>query len=203
MAIKLDVLVGAGTTLLAVPLTWWLSTATTARANAAAERAQVRDQADALLVAVAEVKAVAITNHQTTESRRQRIATHGLAQMAFWGGVARTQGSGWRRVGGGGGELARWLAQERHEERRNLTGLPPVMTRIYATAAPLLRHPDPQVIATTSTLLDAVSELSDEARLEAALHAFGQVVQAAAATPPTPSLVRLTQRFRRPPAIGD
>ncbi|MEW1926385.1 hypothetical protein [Streptomyces sp. NPDC088360] len=201
MAINLDVLIGAGTTLLAVPLTWWLSTTTTARANADAERAQVHEQADALLTAIAAVKAMAITNHETTESPRQRLATHLLAQMTFWGGAARAHGSGWRRIGAGGGELARLLAQERHEERRNLSGLPSVMTRVTATAAPLLRHPDPQVIATTSALLDAVNDLTDQARLEAALHAFGQAARAAA-TPPPSTLARLTGRFRRAPATS-
>ncbi|MFI1679101.1 hypothetical protein [Streptomyces sp. NPDC020607] len=69
------------------------------------------------------------------------------------------------------------------------------MTRAIVTAAPLLRHSDPQVIAATQVLLDAVGDLSDEARLEAALHAFGQAVRAAA-TPPPSALVRLTRRFR-------
>ncbi|MCF3172858.1 hypothetical protein IPZ61_05930 [Streptomyces sioyaensis] len=197
MAINLDALIGGGTTLLAVPLTWWLSTVTTARANARAERDQTRSQADALLTVIADLKAVTAANHVTTESLRQRLATHCLAQMAFWGGFARTGGPMWRRVGTGGGELARWLGQERHEERRNLTGLPPLLTRVFATAAPLLRHPDPQVTAATEELIATVNgDLSDQARLDAAMRTFGQAVQHAV-TPRPSWWAQLPRRVRR------
>ncbi|MGW0844214.1 hypothetical protein ACWD26_29565 [Streptomyces sp. NPDC002787] len=62
--------------------------------------------------------------------------------------------------------------------------------------APLTRHADERVATTAEELLAATFRVLDDARIEAALAAFGEAVRAAALPPPT-RRARLRVRFRR------
>ncbi len=53
------------------------------------------------------------------------------------------------------------------------------LTRAATAAAPLMRCSDPAVVSATEQLLNAVADVENTARLEAALEAFGQAVNAA------------------------
>lgn len=73
---------GAGTTILSAILTWSVTTATRKRADAKADRATVRAQADALIVAVSEVRAMASTNKLLWGSWKETGRSFLLALLA-------------------------------------------------------------------------------------------------------------------------
>jgi hypothetical protein len=178
-----NTLIGGATTLVAVPLTWWLARLTAARANADADRATLQNQAGALMVAVADIRGAATTNHLLRESWRQQLGTIGMVALAFVGGAARAIGSEHQRALAGAGDAARLLAQERHHANLAADRLPPLISRVAATAYPLLSHPDAAVAAATNELFEAAYDVNNTARIDEALVAFGAAVRAAAAPP--------------------
>ncbi|MFE2090678.1 hypothetical protein [Streptomyces sp. NPDC059460] len=176
---------GGAATLAAVPFTWWITERTKRRATEDADRAALRDQADRLIVAVSDLRGAAITNQLLWESPRERFSTFVLALAAFAGGAARTNGPDLRRALAGAGDFARLLVIERSESKAAAARLSPLLTQVAACAAPLVRHPDPDVTATAEELLAAVQHVDDEARLDAALAAFGRAAREATTPPPT------------------
>ncbi|MFF7845275.1 hypothetical protein ACFZC6_42030 [Streptomyces ossamyceticus] len=56
-----------------------------------------------------------------------------------------------------------------------------MLARAATAAAPLMRCSDPAVVTATEQLLNAMSDVENTARLEAALEAFGRAVNAATA----------------------
>ncbi|CAM5263531.1 hypothetical protein ADL28_15515 [Streptomyces violaceusniger] len=57
------------------------------------------------------------------------------------------------------------------------------LTRAATAAAPLVRCSDPAVVTATEQLLNALSDVEDTVRMEAALATFGRAVNAATAPP--------------------
>ncbi|WP_445527474.1 hypothetical protein [Streptomyces cyslabdanicus] len=81
---------GAGTALFSAVLTWCLTTATKRRTDTKADRAMVRAQADPLIVAVSEVRAMAGANKLLWGRWKETGRSLLLALVAGAGGAART-----------------------------------------------------------------------------------------------------------------
>ena len=184
-AMDLETYVGGITTLAAVPITWLLTNLTTARANTNADRVQLQNAADALLVAVVDIRGAVTTNHMLRESRLQRCVTVGMAGVAFASGIARATGSDRRRALVGSGDVIRLLARERHSANLSLERLSPMMSRVAAAAAPLLHHQNSAVSTTAMELMDSAFDVDNPDRLDAAVDAFGQAIRVATAPPRT------------------
>lgn len=93
-----------GTTILGSLLTWFVATLTIKRTEAKADRATVRAQADALIVAVSEIRAVAGTNKALRgswqEISRSLLMTFLAGASGFFARTAAIisrddHGSGW------------------------------------------------------------------------------------------------------------
>ncbi|MFF3911548.1 hypothetical protein ACFYZJ_37730 [Streptomyces sp. NPDC001848] len=182
----------AGPTILGSFLTWSVTTATKKRADAKADRATVRVQADALIVAVFEIRAMARTTKVLWGGWKENGLSLLLAFAAGWGGFARTaavtsQDDRGRQLAGaaGLGAAADMVSRDRRETKRLNGALMPAMTRVMTAAAPLLRHPDPQVAAATEKLLAAVTEIEATEALDAALSEFGRAVVPVTTAPPS------------------
>ncbi|MEU1078181.1 hypothetical protein ABZ404_36950 [Streptomyces sp. NPDC005878] len=201
MSLDLNALLANATALIGILLGWWLNRASTARANADNDRTQLHVQADALVTAVASLKAAVAAHQHVRESWRQQLSLHTLAQLVTWGGAARVEGPRWRRLAAGGSALAEWASQQRAEDQRALLALPALMGPVGAAAAPLMQHADERVAAAAEAVLEAVNHLDDDARMTSALRSFGQAVRDAAQAPPS-RWARLTGRLRRRPQVS-
>ncbi|MER7182921.1 hypothetical protein ABT404_26205 [Streptomyces hyaluromycini] len=180
-----------GTTILGSLLTWFVATVTRKRAEAKAERATVRAQADALIVAVSEIRARAQTNKALWGSWQEISRSLLLTFLAGAGGFARTAAMASRddrgqrlAIAAGLGAAADMAGRDRRETKRLASALAPAMTRVITAAAPLLRHPDPRVAAATEKLFAAVSEIEATEALDAALSEFGRAVVPVTTAPP-------------------
>ncbi|MFE9601994.1 MULTISPECIES: hypothetical protein [Streptomyces] len=180
-----------GTTILGSLLTWFVATVTRKRAEAKAERATVRAQADALIVAVSEIRAMAHTSKALWGSWQEIGRTFLLTFVAGAGGLARTAAvTSWDDRGkrlafyAGLGAAADMIGLDRRETKRLDGALAPAMTRVIAAAAPLLRHPDSRVAEATEKLFAAVTEIEATEALDTALSEFGRAVVPATTAPP-------------------
>ncbi|MER5534524.1 hypothetical protein [Streptomyces mirabilis] len=72
------------------------------------------------------------------------------------------------------------------------SALMPAMAHVMAAAAPLLRHPDPQVAAGTERLFAAVVDIEATEAFDAVLREFGRAVVPVTTAPPS-----RWQRLRR------
>ncbi|MFE2970771.1 hypothetical protein ACFXKC_45640 [Streptomyces sp. NPDC059340] len=190
---------GAGTTILSAVLTWCVATATRKRADAKADRATVRAQADALILAVSEVRAIASTNKVLWGSWKESARSAFLAALAFVGGAARTAAVAtrddrgeWLAIAAGLGAAVDTIGRDRREAKRMDGVLMPAMAQVMAAAAPLLRHPDPGVAAATERLFAAISDIEATEALDTALRGFGRAVVPVTTAPPS-----RWQRLRR------
>lgn len=68
------------------------------------------------------------------------------------------------------------IGRDSRQMKRLDGALAPAMTRIFAAAVPLLRHPDPLVAAATGKLFAAVTDIKATEALDAALSEFGRAV---------------------------
>ncbi|MGW2599509.1 hypothetical protein [Streptomyces klenkii] len=186
----IDTLVNVFSALLTTAFGWWLNARSHDRGDAQAQRAALQVQADALVLAVAELQAAAEANRILWDGRAERWRTGLLVSLASLGGYARV-----RLCAGGShgfplqalaglGDAARMLSRERLGPKQAAAALTAYMGRIAAAAAPLLRHPAPDVAAATERLMDAVHDVGNPERLRAALEAFGRAVRASLAAPP-------------------
>ncbi|MGW4517949.1 hypothetical protein ACWEO4_39750 [Streptomyces sp. NPDC004393] len=203
----IQILSVAGPTILSAVLTWSVTTATKRRADAKADRATVRAQADALIVAVSEIRAMAATNKVLWGGWKENGRSLLLAFAAGGGGLARTaavasQDDRGRQlaIAAGLGAAADMISRDRREVKRLDGALMPAMTRVMAAAAPLLRHPDARVAAAAQQLLAAVTEIEATEALDAALSEFGRAVVPVTTAPP--SRWRRLRPGRRQQAIG-
>lgn len=192
MDIDPEVMISSGAALLAVPLTWWLSTATAGRVNTEADRIRHRTEADTFRSAVTEYRAMTSKARVLTMSRNYRISTLLLLVMTFAGGIARME-SYTRGIGAAAGETAALLARERHEQNRNMDAFPALTARLWMAAAPVLRHPDPQVVALAELAMNEID--SNDMQMMHVLDAFDAAMRAAEA--PAPSLLRRAVRRLR------
>ena len=178
-----EILIGAGTTAFGALLSWWLTNLASRRSEAEADRAATRMQADALIVAVYELRGLASANKVLWEGRAARTRTFLQAVVAAGGGTAQAllvaaerDREGWLPLVAGFGAMADVVGGARLASSQAAAAMAPVTTRIITAAAPLLRHSDPQVVAATETLTAAVGDQVSAVALDAALRNFGRVV---------------------------
>jgi hypothetical protein len=178
---------------------WYLTNWSRDRADHQAELATFRERADALIVAVVDVRASAAMNSRLWEHPWEVLRLMFLAACAGSGEAARVRALGGTNrdmVAAGLGEVARMSLRETHASKTALAALREPMIRVHETAAPFLRHADERVVEATNELLEAVGDVKNSARLDAALAAFGRVVVAVAE--PRPSRwARLRNRMSR------
>ncbi|PNG22329.1 hypothetical protein [Streptomyces cahuitamycinicus] len=178
---------------------WRLTNRSRDRADQQTELATFRERADALIVAVVDVRAAADLNHRLWERPWEQARFLAVAAFAAVGEGARVRalgGSDRHMFAAAGGAAAQLGLREIHANKTSLAALREPLVRVHEAAAPFLRHADQRVVTATNELLAAVGDIKDRTRLEAALAAFGQAVVAVA--DPRPSLwARLRSRRSR------
>ncbi|MDT0485276.1 hypothetical protein [Streptomyces doebereineriae] len=203
LAGQMDTIVNGVIALASGLVIWYLTNWSRDRADHQAELAAFRERADALIVAVTHVKASAAMSRRLWEHPIEVLRLVFMVACAGGGEAARV-----RALGGtnrdmfavGMGEAARLSLRESYASKTAVAALREPMARVYEVAAPFLRHADGRVVEATNDLLEAVGDVKDSAKLDAALSAFGRVV--VAVTEPRPSRwARLRNRMSRR-AIG-
>ncbi|MEW1551859.1 hypothetical protein [Streptomyces tsukubensis] len=162
----------------------WLTSRSRNRQEQQAEIGALRVQADAMTVAVVELQGAAAANRLLWEGPAERGRTFLLAVLAFAGGAARARIAGGTDTQSGlvgFGRAAELLSRERVASKQTVAAVREPLTRAATAAAPLMRSFDPAVVTATEQLLNALSDVENTARLEAALEAFGRAVNAATA----------------------
>jgi hypothetical protein len=162
----------------------WLTNRSRNRQEQQTEIGALRVQADAMTVAVMELQGAAAANRLLWEGPAERARTFLLTVLAFTGGAARSRIAGGTDVQSGlvgFGRAAELLSRERVASKQIVAAVREPLTRAATAAAPLMRCSDPAVVTATEQLLNALSDMEDTARLEAALEAFGRAVNAATA----------------------
>ncbi|MFJ4519227.1 hypothetical protein [Streptomyces sp. NPDC088816] len=162
----------------------WLTSRARTRQEQQAEIGALRVQADAMTVAVTELQGAAAANRLLWKGPAERGRTFLLTVLAFAGGAARARIAGGTDVQSGllgFGRAAELLSQERVASKQTAAAVREPLTRAATAAAPLMRCSDPAVVTATEQLLNALPDVEDTARLEAALAAFGRAINAATA----------------------
>ncbi|MDX3170285.1 hypothetical protein PV736_35785 [Streptomyces scabiei] len=162
----------------------WLTNRTRNRQEQQAEVGALRVQADAMTVAVMELQGAAAANRLLWEGPAERGRTFLLTVLAFAGGAARARIAGGTDAQSGlvgFGRAAELLSRERVASKQTVAAVREPLTRAATAAAPLMRSSDPAVVTATEQLLNALGDVEDSVRLEAALGAFGRAVNAATA----------------------
>ncbi|MCX4587715.1 hypothetical protein OOK40_32750 [Streptomyces sp. NBC_01481] len=185
----IEALVATATAMPVAVLSWWLTNKSRDQADAKAERATLEAQADALILAVADLKATATTNHILWEGPVEQWRSFLLACLAAAGGYSRARltGRGSDRLWGAAGLAAagRSLSQDRRDAKLATAGVTASAHRLAAAAVPLLRHPDRDLATATRRLVEAAHDVRNPAQVDAAGEAFGQAVSAALSPPPS------------------
>ncbi|TQJ37845.1 hypothetical protein [Streptomyces sp. SLBN-115] len=180
---------------------WYLTNWSRDRADHQAELTAFRARADALIVAAADLRVTVKLSRRLWEHPGERARTLYLVLCAAIGAgsLVRALGGTNRQVFAvANGEAARVGLREVHANKAVAAALREPMLRFHEAAAPLLRHPDERVVEATNELLAAARDIENNAKLEAALSAFGRVV--VAVTEPRPSRwARLRNRMSRRP----
>ncbi|MEU3005652.1 hypothetical protein [Streptomyces sp. NPDC007020] len=162
----------------------WLTSRARDHQERQAEIGALRVQADAMTVAAMELQSAAAANRLLWEGTAERGRTFLLAVLAFAGGAARARIAGGTDMQSGLvglGRAAELLSRERVASKQTVAAVREPLTLAATAAAPLMRSSDPTVIAATEQLLNALSDVENTARLEAALETFGRAVNAATA----------------------
>ncbi|MFF4138127.1 hypothetical protein ACFY1B_43140 [Streptomyces mirabilis] len=162
----------------------WLTNRSRNRQEQQNEIGALRVHADAMTVAVMELQGAAAANRLLWEGPAERGRAFLLTLLAFAGGAARARIAGGTDVQSGlvgFGQAAELLSRERVASKQTLAALREPLARAATAAAPLMRSSDPAVAAATEQLLNALTDVEDTARLEAALGAFGRAVNTATA----------------------
>lgn len=169
-------------------LVWWLTNRSRDRQDEEREREAVRGHADALVVAVSDLKAASTVNRMLWERPVEGLRTVLLAGLAVVGGAAGARIAGGTDTSSGLvglGRGAELLAQERIVGKQAVAALREPFNRIAAAAAPLLRSPFPDLVTATEELLGAAGNVTDTVRLEEKLAVFGRAVLVATTPPPS------------------
>ena len=162
----------------------WLTNRSRNRQEQQAEIGALRVQADAMTVAVMELQGAAAANRLLWEGPAECARTFLLTVLAFTGGAARARIAGGTDVQSGlvgFGHAAELLSRERVASKQSAAAVREPLTRAATAAAPLMRCSDSAVVTATEQLLNALGDVENTARLEAALEAFGRAVNAATA----------------------
>ncbi|MFJ8848551.1 hypothetical protein ACIRFF_37335 [Streptomyces cyaneofuscatus] len=169
-------------------LVWWLTNRSRDRQDEARDWEALRGHADALVVAVSDLRAASTVNRMLWERPVEGFRTVLLAGLAVVGGAAGARIAGGTDTSSGlvgFGRGAELLAQERIVGKQAAAALREPFNRIAAAAAPLLRCPFPDLVTATEELLGAAGSVTDTVRLEEKLAVFGRAVLAATTPPPT------------------
>ncbi|MGW5658267.1 hypothetical protein [Streptomyces humi] len=129
-----------------------------ARAQRAADRAELQAQSDELFAAVIALKAAGGMNDQLAGGWRSRLTTllHAVTQGAA---VAAGPGQSARYRGlAGAGRVSEVISQWDRESAVSAAGLVAPLSRLGAAAAPLMRHPDQALADAAGNVLDTVVE---------------------------------------------
>ncbi|WP_410540593.1 hypothetical protein [Streptomyces sp. KL2] len=165
-------------------LTSWLTSRARNRQEQQAELGALRVQADAMTVAVVELRTAAAASRLLWEGPAERARTFLLAMMTCAGGAVRARiadGTDTQSVQVGFGRAAELLSRERVASKQAAAAVREPLTRAATAAAPLMRCSNPAVVTATEQLMRALANVEDTARLEAALESFGRAVNAAIA----------------------
>ncbi|MFI1767504.1 hypothetical protein ACH41H_36405 [Streptomyces sp. NPDC020800] len=177
-----NALIAPAVGLVAVPLGSWLNARATAKAEAKAERDSLGKQFDAMVHAVADLRAAVEADHSLWSSRMETVRAGMLASMAGLGVAAFAKGQDWRQLAAGAGGAGWFLAQERHQMKTATASLVPKLAAVAAAAAPLMRHSDTGIRAATdhfmTTAFNYHASRNPQGLAEAARD-FGSAVQAA------------------------
>ncbi|MFB7609885.1 hypothetical protein [Streptomyces gardneri] len=163
-------------------LAWWLTSVTHKRTARASATASLESQADSLLTAVSQLRASAAAGRVLWDSPAERGRTFLLALLHMAGGAASARLTGRSDHASGLvglGSAARFLAEERRHGKAASASVVPQSAAILAAAAPLLRHEDPAVAAGAQSVLEAIGDIENDARLDRALRTFNDAVRAA------------------------
>lgn len=185
--VNLDVnaLVNLVGTLSAVALGAWLSARYTSRAAARAEEKAERDtlgtQFEAMVVAVAGLRAAIDADKVLRSSWLEGLRTFALASVTGLAPAAFVRGSEQRQIAAAIGGAGWYLALERERMKTATASLVPKLEAVVAAAAPLMRHPNETVRETTERFREAVfayHESKNAEQLEAASYEFGAAIRA-------------------------
>ncbi|MEU9245854.1 hypothetical protein [Streptomyces sp. NPDC048385] len=200
MDIDLNDLLNVATTLGAVALGAWLTALTSSRAatraDVKAEHDALGGQFDAMLIAVAGLRAAVEADHTLWSNWKEQLRTVALSAVTGLAPGAFVKGSDRRQIAAVVGGAGWFLALERHQSRTASAGLMPKLTAVAAAAAPLLRHSNREVREATERLMNAVfgyHESRKPQELEAAMADFGTAVRAVL-NPAAPARRRLPWR---------
>ncbi|UXY24955.1 hypothetical protein N8I84_41710 (plasmid) [Streptomyces cynarae] len=157
-----------------------INSSAAARADAKAERDALGAQFDAMLLAVAGLRAAIEADHVLWRGWKEQARTFLLAAVTGLAPASFVRGSDRREIAAALGGAGWFLAHERHQSRTASAGITPKLEAVVAAAAPLQRHPSREVVAATDRLLTAVfsyHESRDPQHLEAAAADFGNAVR--------------------------
>jgi len=160
-----------------------------ARADDKAERDDLGKQFDAMLIAVAGLRAAIEADHVLWSNWKEQLRTGALAAVTGLAPASFTKGSDRRQIAAALGGAGWFLAHERHQSRLASASITPKLEAVAAAAAPLQRHSSPNVVEATDRLMTAVfryHDSQDPQELETAAADFGAAVRAAL-YPPAPA----------------
>ncbi|MDX3385208.1 hypothetical protein PV682_27575 [Streptomyces niveiscabiei] len=173
--------------LVAVPLGACVNARATVRAEVKAERDNLGAQFDAMFVAVAQLRDAVDEDRILWSNGMEKVRAGILAGMADVGLAAFIRGADRRQLAAVLGGASWVLSQERIQQKAATSSITPKATAVTQASAPLIQHSDLQVRETAERVMAAAygyHEAASAAELEAAPHAFGVAVRAAAQ--PTP-----------------
>ncbi|MGP3922281.1 hypothetical protein [Streptomyces sp. 8N616] len=176
-----NALIGVAGTLAAVQLGARMNARATARAEARAERDNLGAQFDAMVLAVAGLRAAVEADRALWRNRLETVRAGTLAAMTGLGPAAFAKGSDWRQIAAAFGGAGWFLAQERNQTKAATASLTPKLAAVAAAAAPLMRHSDVGVREATDRLMSAAfsyHETRSAEQLEATTADFGTAVRA-------------------------
>ena len=177
-----NALIAPAVGLVAVPLGSWLNARATAKAETKSERDSLGKQFDAMVLAVADLRAAVETDHSLWSNRMETVRAGILASMTGLGVAAFAKDPDWRQLAAGAGGAGWFLAQERNQTKAATASLIPKLAAVAAAAAPLMRHSDVGVREATDhfmTTAFSYHESRNPEGLETASRNFGRAVQAA------------------------
>ncbi|MFG2573256.1 hypothetical protein [Streptomyces sp. NPDC048481] len=185
MHIDVNSLINIGGTLASVALGAGLTAAINSRVAARTEAKQDRDtlgaQFDALVLAVAGLRAAVEADHVLWSGWKEQARTFLLATVTGLAPAAFVKGSDRREVAAALGGAGWFLAYERHQSRMATAGITPKLEAVIAAAAPLGRHPSSAVVDASDRLVAAAfsyHESRDSQHFDSAVADFGNAVRA-------------------------
>ncbi|MEU6416040.1 hypothetical protein [Streptomyces spiralis] len=194
---NVDAFVNIGGALAAVALGAWMTarttSRTTARAEAKAEHDALGAQFEAMVVAVAGLRAAVEADRVLWSNWTEGLRRIVLAGMTGLAPAAFVRGSERRQIAAFAGGAGWFLVQERVRMKAATASVTPKLEAVVAAAAPLMRHPDAGIREATERFRTAVCtyhESQTPEELEAAAADFGSAVRAVLHPPPRRRLSR-------------